>query len=112
MVIFKVSSNIFKVAERITVPTAKGIDEEWLDEDVIPLTSDTMRGTTLVMDFSYSIPSIVQYTLDGGATWVSFNQDIEIMGGQSRYLRVTSGVEVNFRAKQAGTLNRIVVGEI
>lgn len=112
MVDFAINTNIFKVGESITTPTAKGVDEEWLADDVVPLTSGMDRGVTIVIDFSYSVPSIVEYTLDGGTTWVGFNQEIAIMGGQSRYLRVTSGVQVNFRAKVAGTLNRIIVGEV
>lgn len=112
MVDFPINTNIFKVAESATTPTAKNIDEEWLAEDIVVLTSNINRGATIVIDFSYSIPTIVEYTLDGGTTFVPFNQGIEVMGGQSRYLRVTSGVQVNFRAKLAGTLNRIVVGEV
>ncbi len=112
MVDFPININIFIVGARITTPVAKGIDEEWFAEDIVPLTSNSMRGATIVIDFSYSVPSVIEYTLDGGATFVPFNENIEIMGGQSRYLRVTSGVQVNFRAKQAGTLNRVVVGEV
>lgn len=107
-----IRSNIFPVIARETVPTAKGIDEEWFGEDIVVKTSDTMRGATIVIDFSYTVPSVIEYTLDGGATFVAFNQGQDVMGGQSRYLRVTSGVIVNFRAKQAGTLNRVVVSEI
>ncbi len=112
MVDFPININIFVVGARLTTPTAKGIDEEWFAEDIVPLTSNSMRGATIVIDFSYSIPTIVEYTLDGGATFVPFNQGVAVMGGQSRYLRVTSGVQLNFRAKLAGTLNRAVVGEV
>jgi len=107
-----VRSNIFPVIARITIPAAKGADEEWFAEDIVVKTSDMMRGATIVIDFSYSVPTIIEYTLDGGTTFVSFNQGLDVVGGQSRYLRVTSGVVVNFRAKQAGTLNRVVVSEI
>lgn len=112
MVDFLIRNKIFTVIARETIPTAKGLDEEWFAEDIVVITSDHMSGATIVIDFSYSVPTVVEYTLDGGATWVSFNQGLDIMGGQSRYLRVTPGVQVNFRAKMAGTLNRIVVGEV
>lgn len=112
MVDFLIRNKIFTVGARETIPTAKGIDEEWFAEDIKVITSDHMSGATIVIDFSYSIPSVIEYTLDGGATWVEFNQGLDIMGGQSRYLRVTSGVQLNFRAKLAGTLNRVIVGEV
>lgn len=112
LVDFPINTNIFKVADLITTPIAKNVDEEWFAEDIVTLTSDMMRGATIVVDFSYSIPTIIEYTLDGGSTFVAFNEGLAIMGGQSRYLRVTTGSQVNFRAKLAGTLNRIIVGEV
>jgi len=112
MVNFPINTNIFKIGESIMSPVAKNVDEEWFSEDVVVLTSNILRGATIVVDFSYSIPTVVEFTLDSGTTWVAFNQGIALMGGQSRYLRVTSGVMVNFRAKLAGTLNRVVVGEV
>lgn len=112
MVDCPININIFKICDSITTPTGKGIDEEWFAEDITILTSNPLRGATIVIDFSYSIPTIVEYTLDSGVTFVPFNQGIAVMGGQSRYLRVTSGVQLNFRAKLAGTLNRAVVGEV
>ena len=53
--------------------------------------------------------SVIEYTLDSGVTWVSFNQGNAITGGQSRFIRVTTGVQLNFRATQAGNVNRCVV---
>ncbi len=112
MVDFPINSNIFKIGDQIVTPVAKGLDEQWFAEDITVLTSNSIRGTTIVVDFSFTVPSIVEYTLDGGTTYVAFNSGDELFGGQSRYLRVTTGVTVNFRAKTAGTLNRCIVGEV
>jgi len=112
MVDFPIDSNIFKIGDQITTPVSKNADEVWFAEDITVLTSNANRGTTIVVDFSYSVVSVVEFSLDGQVTWVAFNQEQDVMGGQSRYIRVTSGVEVNFRAKQPGTLNRILVGEV
>ena len=112
MVDFPINRNIFKIGDQIVTPIAKLADAEWFAEDITVLTSDQTRGTTIVLDFSYSVSSVIEYTLDSGTTWVSFNQGVALVGGQSRYLRVTTGVQVNFRAKTAGNLNRCIVGEV
>lgn len=112
MVDFPVDTNIFKIADQITTPVAKTGNEEWFAEDIMVLTSNANKGTTVVIDFSYSVTSLIEYTLDGGTTFIPFNNGDPITGGQSRYIRVTSGVLLNFRAAQAGTLNRVIVGEV
>ncbi len=112
MVDFPINTNIFKIGDQITVPVAKAGNEEWFAADIVPLTSNANKGTTIVIDFSFSVTSLIEYTLDGGATFIPFNNGDPITGGQSRYIRVTSGVLVNFRAAQAGTLNRVIVGEV
>lgn len=113
MVDFPINTNIFKIGDQITTPVAKSGNEEWFAEDITVLTSNVnSRGTTVVIDFSYSVTSLIEYTLDGGATFIAFNNGDPITGGQSRYIRVTSGVLLNFRAAQAGTLNRAIVGEV
>ena len=94
---------------KILTPTAKAGDEEWLAEDITILLSNADRIAAIVVDFSYSVTSIIEYTLDSGATWVPFNQGIAIIGGQSRFIRVTTGVQLNFRATQAGNVNRCIV---
>lgn len=112
MVDLAVNTNIFSVADLIVIPLARNANEEWFAEDITVLTSGMNRGATIVVDFSFSVPTIVEYTLDGGTTFIEFNQGIALMGGQSRYIRVTSGVRVNFRATEAGVLNRAIVGEV
>jgi len=112
MVDFPIDTNIFKIGDQITTPIAKGIDEDWFAEDITVLTSNANRGTTIVIDFSFSIAAIIEYTLDGGTTFVEFNNGVAVQGGQSRYIRVTTGNAVNFRSKASGTLNRCIVGEV
>lgn len=112
MVDLAVNTNIFKVGESIITPLARNALEEWFDEDITVLTSGMGRGATIVIDFAFSDPTVVEYTLDGGTNFISFNQGIALMGGQSRYIRVTTGVRVNFRAIEAGTLIRAIVGEV
>jgi len=112
MVDFPIDTNIFKIADQITTPIARAGNEEWFAEDITILTSAANRGTTIVIDFSYSVSSLIEYTLDGGTTFIAFNNGDPVVGGQSRYIRVTSGVLLNFRAAQAGNLNRAIVGEV
>ena len=112
MVDFPINTNIFKIGDQITIPVAKSGNEEWFAEDITVLTSNVSKGSTVVIDFSYSVTSLIEYTLDSGTTWIPFNNGDPIIGGQSRYIRITTGVLLNFRAAQAGTLNRVIVGEV
>jgi len=109
MVTFPISEGIRLVADSILVVTAKGIDVEWFTEDIVINLSSTGLIGTIVVDFSYDISSIIEYTLNSGTTWNAFNSGTAISGGQSRFIRVTDGNEVNFRAKIAGNINRVVV---
>lgn len=112
MVDFPINGNIFKIGDQIIGPVAKGAAESWFAADIVIQTSDNSRGTTIVIDFSYDVTTVISYTLDGGATFVAFNEGESISGGQSRYLRVTNGNAVNFRAVTPGNLNRCIVGEV
>jgi len=109
MVTFPINEGIKIVADSILVVTAKAIDAEWFAEDITINLSSTGLIATIVVDFSYDVTSIVEYTLDGGTIWNAFNNGTPIDGGQSRFIRVTDGNQVNFRAKIAGNINRIVV---
>jgi len=109
MVTYRINEGVRKIADSILVVTAKGIDVEWFAEDItINLSSATVIAP-IVVDFSYDILSIIEYTLDSGNTWNSFNGGVPVIGGQSRFIRVTDGNLVNFRAKAAGNINRVVV---
>lgn len=112
MVDFPIDTNIFKIGAQIPNPIFRTSNQLWFAEDITVLTSNANRGTTIVIDFSFDVPAIVEYTLDGGTTFVAFNDGNILEGGQSRYLRVTSGVQVNFRSKANGNLNRCIVGEV
>ena len=93
----------------ILSPVAKLADAEWFDEDVTIVLSAPNVIAAIVVDFSYSAPGIAEYTLDSGTTWVSFNNGLSITGGQSRFIRVTDGDQVNFRSKVPGNINRCIV---
>ncbi len=112
MVDFPIDTNIFKIGDQIVIPISRIASEDWFDEDITILTSNANKGTTIVIDFSYSIPTVISYTLNGGVTYVDFNESQTITGGQSRYIRVRSGDKVNFRAVQPGVVIRCVVGEV
>jgi len=96
-------------APKVTSPIAKSGNEEWLSEDIIVKLASSDKIAPIVVDFSYTVASVVEYTLDGGVTFVAFNNNNAVAGGQSRFIRVTTDVQLNFRATQAGTLNRCIV---
>ena len=109
---FGISSNISKISpDSILVVTAKGVDEKWLLEDINIVTSNNLRITPIIIDFSYSLATVVEYTLDGGTIWIALNNGGAVSGGQSRFIRVRNGDQLNFRAKISGDLNRAIIGE-
>lgn len=109
---FGISSNIAKISpQSILVVTAKGIDEEWFADDIDIVVSNNLRITPIIIDFSYSTDTVVEYTLDNGLTWVALNNGGAVSGGQSRFIRVRNGDQLNFRAKLGGNLNRAIIGE-
>jgi len=112
MVDFPINTGIRKIGDKITIPVAKGIDVEWFAEDIVPLLSNINILATLVVDFAFDASSIIEYTLDGGSNWVAFNNGDPIIGGQSRFIDVTSGVLVNFRSKSGGNLIRVIVSSV
>ncbi len=109
MVDFPINEGIRPIGDSILVVTAKGIDVEWFPSDIVIKLSQTGIIATIVVDFSYDITSIIEYTLDSGTTWNEFNNGTAIKGGQSRFIRVTKDNQLNFRAKTAGNINRVVV---
>ena len=112
MVTFPIDTGIRKVADSILTPLARDSLEEWFSEDITVLLSKTDVLATLVVDFAFSVSSLVQFTLDGGANFISFNNGEAVVGGQSRFIDVTTGVQVNFRAIAGGTLIRCIVSSV
>jgi len=110
MVTVKIRDNLFKILDQINTPFAPGADTAWFAEDITIQTSTDSRGTTIVVDFSYTTTTVIFYTLNG--VDVEFADGKSITGGQSRYIRVTNGDVINFKATAAGTLNRCIVGEV
>ncbi len=112
MVDFPINTGIRKIADQITSLVAKGVDVEWFAEDITVLLSNVNILGTLVVDFAFDVSSIVEYTLDGGTNWIAFNNGDAVVGGQSRFIDVTTGVQVNFRAKTGGNLVRCIVSSV
>lgn len=112
MVDFKIDTGIRKIGDLLIDPIVFNADEEWLAEDLTVLLSSTDVLATLVIDFAFNTLSVVEYTLDSGANWIAFNNGDPVVGGQSRFIDVTTGLLVNFRAKDSGTLVRCIVSSV
>lgn len=112
MVDFPINTGIRKIADQIVSPIEKGVDVEWFAEDITVLLSNVKILGTIVIDFAFDVPTIVEYTLDSGTNWIAFNNGGEIIGGQSRFIDVTTEVQVNFRAKTNGNLIRCIVSSV
>lgn len=113
MVDFPIETGIRKLGDKITTPIAKVADVEWFDEDITILLSSVDVLATIVVDFAFDVATIVEYTLDGTFTNpIAFNNGDAVVGGQSRFIDVTTGVQVNFRAKSGGTLIRCLVSSV
>jgi len=112
MVDFPIDTGIRKIGDQITTPLVRTADQEWFAEDITVLLSNVNVLATLVVDFAFSVSSIVEYTLDGGLNFIAFNNGEPVVGGQSRFIDVTTGVTVNFRAKTGGTLIRCIVSSV
>jgi len=113
---FKLTNNVSKISPQSinpATPVGKIVDEKWLAEDIDIVISDSLRTAPIIIDFSYSVSSVIEYVLRGDATgaYIPFNDGNPVVGGQSRFIRVTNGDKVNFRAKQIGNLNRAIIGE-
>ena len=112
MVDFPIITGIRNIGDQIVSPIAKGTDVEWFTEDITVLLSDVNILATLVVDFAFDVSTVVEYTLDSGTNWIAFNNGDAVTGGQSRFIDVTTGVLVNFRAKTGGNLVRCIVSSV
>jgi len=112
MVDFPINTGIRKIGDSILTPIGKTASEEWFAEDITVKLSNVNRLATIVVDFAFSIASVIEYTLDGGANFIAFNNGDLVVGGQSRFIDVTSDVTVNFRATTGGTLIRCIVSSV
>jgi len=109
---FAINTGIRKIGDSIITPIAKSSDEEWFAEDIKILLSNVDILGTIVVDFAFDVSTIVEYTLDGGTNFISFNNGDAVVGGQSRFIDVTDDVLVNFRAKTGGNLVRCIVSSV
>ena len=109
MVNYGIDTGVRKIADSILVLTAKAGNAEWFAEDITINLSNSVVIAPIVVDFSYDVSSVIEYTLNSGTTWSAFNNGLAIDGGQSLFIRVTDGDQVNFRATIGGNINRVVV---
>jgi len=112
MVDFPIDTGIRKIGDQIVSPVAKGIDVEWFAEDITVLLSNSNILASIVVDFAFDVSTVVEYTLDSGTNWIAFNNGESVTGGQSRFIDVTTGVQVNFRSKTGGNLVRAIVSSV
>lgn len=112
MVDFPINTGVRKIADSITIPVAKGSNVEWFSTDIAVLLSNANVLATLVVDFAFDVSTVVEYTLDGGLNFIAFNNGDAVSGGQSRFIDVTKGVKVNFRAVTGGNLIRCIVSSV
>ena len=116
MVVFPLRTNVHRIADKITSPVAKTANEPWFGTLATPLpidivTSKDALGGTIIYDFNFSVPSVIEVTFNG-TDYAPINEGLSLTGRQSRYLRVLNGDTINFRAVEVGSINRIVVGEV
>lgn len=112
MVDFTIKTGIRPLADKITIPLARNADQEWFAEDITVLLSSTDVVGSLVVQFAFSVSSVVEYTLDGGANFIALNNGDPVAGGQNHFIDVSTGVTVNFRAKTTGTLINCLVSSV
>ena len=112
MVDYPIDTGIRKIGDKILTSIVKLVDEEWFAEDVTILLSNPDVLATIVVDFAFDESTVVEYTLDSGSNWIAFNNGDAVVGGQSRFIDITTGVQVNFRAKTGGNLIRCIVSSV
>lgn len=117
MVDFPIDTGIRKIGAQ-TSETNLSANDPWFvstPEPVTILLSNTNILATIVVDFAFSVPTIVEFTLnanDGTPDFIAFNNGNAVTGGQSRFIDVVTGSVINFRAKQAGDLIRCIVSSV
>ena len=113
MVTAQIRTNLHRIFDRITLPVVKTAGEKWFAVD-IDINCTGEFGATLIYDFNFSVSSIIEISFIGDieAGYAPINDNNPLVGRQSLYIRVLNGDKLNFRAKTAGSINRIVVGEV
>ena len=107
-----IDTGVRKIGDSILTPIARTAGEEWFAEDINILLSNINVLGTIVVDFAFSVSTIVESTLDGGANFILFNNGEVVVGGQSRFIDVTKDSAINFKAAQIGTLIRCIVSRV
>jgi len=87
---------------------ALGGDAEWFSSDLSPSnTTPTGLGQQWTIEFSVDTASVVEYTLDSGATWISFKDGVmHVADAGNKETVIIDGADTfNIRATAALTVN-------
>lgn len=105
-------NNFGVLYHRMDLPQVITTGDPWIPNGGIKImTTDDGHGTFIVMDFAIEEAAIVQYEYNG--QWISLNNNAEVSGGQSRYIRVLNGDIINFRSETSDvTLQRLIIGDL
>ena len=112
MVDFPISTGIRRIADKITSSVEMAIEVPWFTTPITILLSSVDVISTIIIDFSFDTESVIEYTLNDGINWQSFDNEQLIKGGQIRFLDVISGNKINFRAKTEGNLIYCIVSSV
>ena len=90
--------------------TSKGIDVEWLTED-ISVEIDDDRVVELTMEVTVDTELILEVSFDSGANWTQLNSAVAVPIDELFTLTVIAknGDLINFRSGTASTVDRFVV---
>jgi len=91
-----------------SITGAKAPNAPWFDSDIANLND----SWNLVIHIAIGTASVVQYTLDGGTTWINLNKGENLVAGRSYtfIMQVLKGDAFNLRHTNtaAGDINIII----
>ncbi len=116
MVTTTIQTNVREIIDSVFNLT-RTEDQEILSEPIIIKMSPNMAGY-IVLDLSHSVSTIFEVSFNADESeeldkiWAPINENVAVTGLQNRFIGVKSGDAVNFRAKAAGTVQRLVVSKL
>ena len=111
MVDFQINTGIRKIGFQDLIPRSVPAEEEWIAEDIEIVLSNSNTLATIVVDFGITTSVVVSFTTNG-EDFVDFNNGDAVRGGQSRFIDVTNGALINFKAANLTNLNRLIVSSV
>lgn len=93
------SRGSFALGNTITTSTQKTANTAWLNTNVEIKTSDLLRQIVMIEFDIDTSRAQVEYTRDGGTTWLPLDDKNNIVKGSNIYFLITlNGQTINFRA--------------